>query len=42
MRSYREVGQSEQNLNNKTKMRIIQGAAEVAGITFGRDVIVEF
>ena len=30
------------NLNNKTKMRIIQGAAEVAGISFGRDVIVEF
>ena len=30
------------NLNNRIKMRIIQGAAEVAGITFGRDVIVEF
>ena len=30
------------NLNNQSKMRIIKGAAEVAGITFGRDVIVEF
>ena len=30
------------NLNNDAKMKIIQGAAEVAGITFGRDVIVDF
>ena len=30
------------NLNNRTKMKIIQGAAEVAGITFGRDVKVKF
>ena len=30
------------NLNNQSKMRIIKGAAEVAGITFGRDVIVDF
>ncbi len=26
------------NLSNRSKMRIIQGAAEVAGITFGRDI----
>jgi len=30
------------NLNNQSKMRIIKGAAEVAGFTFGRDVIVDF
>ena len=30
------------NLNNRTKKRIIQGAAEVAGIRFGRDVVVGF
>ena len=30
------------NLNNQLKMKIIKGAAEVAGITFGRDVIVDF
>ena len=30
------------NLNNDAKMKIIQGAAEVAGITFGRDVLVDF
>ena len=30
------------NLNNQSKMRIIRGAAEVAGITFGRDVVVDF
>lgn len=30
------------NLNNQSKMRIIKGAAEVAGIKFGRDVIVNF
>ena len=30
------------NLNNRIKLRIIQGAAEVAGLTFGRDVVVEF
>ena len=29
------------NLNNQSKMRIIRGAAEVAGITFGRDLIVD-
>ena len=30
------------NLNNQSKMRIIRGAAEVAGITYGRDVVVDF
>lgn len=30
------------NLNNQLKMRIIKAAAEVAGIKFGRDVIVDF
>ena len=30
------------NLNNQLKMRIIKGAAEVAGLKFGRDVIVDF
>ncbi len=30
------------NLNNRLKMKIIKGATEVAGITFGRDVRVEF
>ena len=30
------------NLNNRSKKRIIKGAAEVAGIRFGRDVVVEF
>lgn len=30
------------NLDNRTKMKIIQGAADVAGIRFGRDVIVNF
>ena len=30
------------NLNNPSKMRIIRAAAEVAGIEFGSDVIVEF
>ena len=29
------------HLDNKTKIRIIRGAAEVAGITFGRDIRVE-
>ena len=29
------------HLDNRSKMRIIRGAAEVAGITFGRDLIVE-
>ena len=32
----------ETNLNNPTKMRLIRGAAEVAGLRFGLDVIVEF
>ena len=30
------------NLNNQLKMKIIKGAADVAGISFGRDVIVDF
>ena len=30
------------NLSNQLKMKIIKGAAEVAGISFGRDVIVDF
>ena len=30
------------HLNNKLKMKIIKGAAEVAGISFGRDVLVDF
>ena len=30
------------HLDNQLKMKIIKGAAEVAGISFGRDVIVDF
>ena len=30
------------HLSNQLKIKIIRGAAEVAGITFGRDVIVDF
>ena len=29
------------NLNNQLKMRIIKGAAEVAGMTFGSDIKVD-
>ena len=32
----------ETNLSNQSKIKLIKGAAEVAGLTFGRDLIVEF
>ena len=30
------------NLNNRSKMALVRAAAEVGGLTFGQDLIVDF